>query len=227
MECSLSLKAKSESDDEKMTMFVRRFTKFFKKEKSEKRGSRNKNKSSEKEQFQGCFKCGKMDHMIKDRPLLKEEQRKISKKQQELTSKAFKNAMKDTWGETFDEESEREDGESNLALMAKSDTDSDKDSSEENEEELEIGLVPSSTYQVSAAAQNEGTLLETNSLNVPSEPRQELENSGGTNPVTMVVPEEGTGEETSSDPVPEIQNDNPQELILRPWKHQSSHPLDQ
>ncbi|MCD7469009.1 hypothetical protein HAX54_007624 [Datura stramonium] len=27
---------------------------------------------------------------------------------------------------------------------------------------------------------NKGTLLETDSLNVPSEPRQELENSGGT-----------------------------------------------
>ncbi|MCD7448965.1 hypothetical protein HAX54_047790 [Datura stramonium] len=71
-----------------------------------------------------------MDHMIKDCPLLKEEQRKNSKKQQELASKAFKNAMKATWGETSDEESEGEDGEGNLALMAKSDTDSDNDSSE-------------------------------------------------------------------------------------------------
>ncbi|MCD7460084.1 hypothetical protein HAX54_042817 [Datura stramonium] len=71
--------------------------------------------------------------------------------------------MKATWGETSDEESkEEEDGESNLSLMAKSDTDSDNDSSE-----------------VSAIAQNEGTLLETGSLNVPSEPRQELKNSGG------------------------------------------------
>ncbi|MCD7447361.1 hypothetical protein HAX54_027838, partial [Datura stramonium] len=55
-----------------------------------------------------------MDHMIKDYPILKEEQRRNSKKQQESTSKAFKKAMKAAWGETSDEESEREDGESNL-----------------------------------------------------------------------------------------------------------------
>ncbi|MCD7460085.1 hypothetical protein HAX54_042818 [Datura stramonium] len=175
-----------------MPMFVRRFKKFFRKEKSEKRESRNKNKSSEEGQFQGCFKCGKMDHMIKDCPLLKEEQRRNLKKQQELTSKAFKKVMKTTWAETSYEESEGEDGESNLALMAKSDTDLDSDSSE-----------------VSAATQNEGTLLEIVSLNVSSKPRQELKNSGGTNPETVVGLEEGTIEETSSDPVPEIQNDNP------------------
>ncbi|MCD9637878.1 hypothetical protein HAX54_021419 [Datura stramonium] len=87
---------------------------------------------------------------------------------------AFKKAMKATWGETSDEESEGEDGESNLALMAKSDTESDSDSSE-----------------VRAATQNEGTLLETDSLNIPSELRQELKNSGGTNLETMVGLEEG------------------------------------
>ncbi|MCD7472049.1 hypothetical protein HAX54_012932, partial [Datura stramonium] len=53
---------------------------------------------------------------------------------------------------------------------------------------------------VSVAAQNEGTLLETDSFNVPLEPRQELENLEGTNPDTVVGPKEGTGEETSSDP---------------------------
>ncbi|MCD7463353.1 hypothetical protein HAX54_050393 [Datura stramonium] len=143
--------------------------------------------------------------------------------------------IKATWGETSDEETEEEeDGKSNVALMAKSDIDSDSDSSEislsdlqENEEELKIGLVQSSTNQGSVAAQNEGTLLEIDFLNIPSEPRKELENSGGTNPEIMVGPEEGTGEETSSDPVPKTQNDNPRELIMRIWKHQSSHPLDQ
>ncbi|MCD7454252.1 hypothetical protein HAX54_024135 [Datura stramonium] len=152
-----------------MKIFFQRFTKFFKKEKSEKRESRNKNKSSEKGQFQGCFKCGKMDHMIKDCPLLKEEQRRNSKKQQELASKAFKKAMKSTWGETSDEESEGEDGEGNLALMTKSDTDSNNDSSE-----------------VSTPSLNEGMLLKIDSLNVPSEPRQKLENLGGTNSETML-----------------------------------------
>ncbi|MCD9560736.1 hypothetical protein HAX54_019525 [Datura stramonium] len=73
-----------------------------------------------------------MDHLIKDCPLLKEEHRRNSKKQQQLASKAFKKAMKTTWGETSDEESEVEDGDNdNLTLMDKSDTDSDSDSSEQ------------------------------------------------------------------------------------------------
>ncbi|MCD7463473.1 hypothetical protein HAX54_050635 [Datura stramonium] len=101
-EHSLSLKAESESDDEEMTMFVRRFKKFFRKENSEKREFHNK-----------------------------EEQRKNSKKQQQLVSKSFKKVMKATWGGTSDEESEGEDVENdNLALMARSDSNSDSESSE-------------------------------------------------------------------------------------------------
>ncbi|MCD7472957.1 hypothetical protein HAX54_014395 [Datura stramonium] len=153
--------------------------------------------------------------------------------------------MKATCEETSDEESEGEDGEINLTLMAKSDTDSDSNSSrekiesknaiktlnteiskleetvfvqktenskaevrrnnkkgyldnscsrhmtgkidlQENEDEQhEIGLVPSSTKQVSTPSLNEGTLLETDSLNVPSESRQELKISRGTIPETV------------------------------------------
>ncbi|MCD7459533.1 hypothetical protein HAX54_041197 [Datura stramonium] len=129
-----------------------------------------------------------MDHMIKDCPLLKEEQRKNSKKQQELESKAFKKTIKATRGETSNDESEGGDGENNMVLMSKNDIELDNDSSEENKVELEIGLVPSSTYQVSAAAQNEGTLLKTDSLNVPSESRKELRNSGGTNSEIVGAP---------------------------------------
>ncbi|MCD7450943.1 hypothetical protein HAX54_009089, partial [Datura stramonium] len=55
----------------------------------------------------------------------------------------------------------------------------------ENEEELEISLVPSSTNQVSATVPNEGMILETDSLNVPSEQRQKLENLRGTIPETV------------------------------------------
>ncbi|MCD7459128.1 hypothetical protein HAX54_040167 [Datura stramonium] len=66
-----------------------------------------------------------MDHLIKDCPLLREEQRRNSKKQQQLASKAFKKVIKATWNETFNEESEGEDVENdNLALMARSDSDS-------------------------------------------------------------------------------------------------------
>ncbi|MCD7466420.1 hypothetical protein HAX54_003117 [Datura stramonium] len=111
-----------------------------------------------------------MAMFVQDCPHLKEEQRRNSKRQQQLDSKAFKKVMKATWGETSDEESEVEDGDNdNLALMTKSDTDSDNNSSEGNEDEQhEIGLVPSSAEQVSSLALNEGTLLETDSLNVPS-----------------------------------------------------------
>ncbi|MCE2055736.1 hypothetical protein HAX54_043315 [Datura stramonium] len=72
-----------------------------------------------------------MDHLINDYPLLKEEHRRNSRKQQQLASKAFKKAMKATWSETSYAKSEREDGENdNLALMDRSDTDSERDSTE-------------------------------------------------------------------------------------------------
>ncbi|MCD7462181.1 hypothetical protein HAX54_047944, partial [Datura stramonium] len=80
---------------------------------------------------------------------------------------------------------------------------------QEKEDELEINLVRSSTKQVNAPAPNEGTVLETDSVNVPSEPRQELKNLGGTIPKIVVSLVEGIEEETSLDPVPETQNDNP------------------
>ncbi|MCD7461626.1 hypothetical protein HAX54_046698 [Datura stramonium] len=232
---------------------------------SEKRESRNNGKSSEKGQFQGCFKCGKMDHLIKDCPLLKKKNKgKTRRNSNNWPQKLSKKAMNATWGEISDEELE-EDGENeNLAFMAKSDTDSDSNSSkqmsvekvemskkfsnlksnykvlkrekiesenaiktlnveisnleetvsvqktkssklmetvlslkaeintikegktssseiiindqdlQENEEELEIGLVSSSTKQVSGTSPNEEMILETDSLNVPSKPRQEL-----------------------------------------------------
>ncbi|MCD9640533.1 hypothetical protein HAX54_025887 [Datura stramonium] len=74
------------------------------------------------------WKNGSLDKRLSP---LKGRTEKNSKKQQQLASKAFKKAMKVTWGETSDEESKVEDGgNDNLALMAKSDTDSDNDSSE-------------------------------------------------------------------------------------------------
>ncbi|MCE0480722.1 hypothetical protein HAX54_037814 [Datura stramonium] len=155
-------------------MLVRKFRKFFRKANLKKKESHNKGKSYEKVQFQGCFKCGKIDHLIKDCPLFKEEQRKKSKKQQQLVSKAFKKAIKATWGETSNEESEGENIENeNLVLMARSDSDLDSDSTEESENEHEIGLTQSSTERVSAPALAEGTVMITNSLS-----KQELKYSG-------------------------------------------------
>ncbi|MCE3051447.1 hypothetical protein HAX54_049861 [Datura stramonium] len=91
----------------------------------------------------------------------------------------------------------------------------DQDLQGNEDEQHEIGLVPSLAEQVSVPILNEGTLLETDSSNVPSEPRQELKNSGGTILEAVVSAEAGIEEGTSSDPIPETQNDNPQELVFR------------
>ncbi|MCD7450120.1 hypothetical protein HAX54_003538, partial [Datura stramonium] len=70
--------------------------------------------------------------------------------------------------------------------MARRDSDLDSESLEESENEHEIGIIQSSTEKVSAPALTEGTVMETDSLNVPSKSGQELENSGGT--ITETVP---------------------------------------
>jgi len=63
----------SDFDDEKMAMITWRFKKFFNKARER---SKNKNtskgRSSACEQFTGCFKCGKHEHIVKNYPLLKE-----------------------------------------------------------------------------------------------------------------------------------------------------------
>jgi len=58
-----------------MAMITRRFKKFFKKAReNSKKKNTSKPRSSDREQFTGCFKCGKHDHIVKNCPLLKEEQ---------------------------------------------------------------------------------------------------------------------------------------------------------
>jgi len=62
-------------DEEEMAMIVRKFKKFFKKAKeNSKTKNVSKPRGNEHEQFTGCFKCDKHDHIVKNRPLLKEEQ---------------------------------------------------------------------------------------------------------------------------------------------------------
>jgi len=47
-----------------MAIITRKFKKFFKKAKeNSKRKNFSKLKNSNREQFLGCFKCGKLDHM--------------------------------------------------------------------------------------------------------------------------------------------------------------------
>jgi len=61
-------------DDEEMAMITRKFKKFFKKAReNSKKKSIRKPRSSDRDQFTGCFKCGKYDHIIRNCPLLREE----------------------------------------------------------------------------------------------------------------------------------------------------------
>jgi len=65
----------SNLDEEVMAMFTRKFKKFFKKAKeNSKKKTFRKVRNSDREQFTRCIKCGKHDHMVKNCPLLKEEQ---------------------------------------------------------------------------------------------------------------------------------------------------------
>ena len=79
----------SDLDEDDMVMFARKFKKFFKKTKA---GTRQKqpdrSRNTDRDQFTGCFKCGKMDHIIKNCPQLKEDQeaespRSYSERQEE------------------------------------------------------------------------------------------------------------------------------------------------
>jgi len=119
-----------------MAMLARKFKKFFKKTKA---GTRQKqpgrSKKTNLDQFTGCFKCGKMDHIIKSYPQLKEEQelespkRQFKKKGGNSSGKKFTGAMLAAWGDSTDEE-ERSEEEGAIALMARSETDSNEESSD-------------------------------------------------------------------------------------------------
>jgi len=111
----LALKAgesdSSDFDEEGMAIITRKFKKFFKKAKSKyKSANTSKTKSSDRDQFLGCFKCGRQDHVVKNFPLLKEEhgleQDRTRGKKAQLTNgkKQFIKAMMAAWGDTSEEE---------------------------------------------------------------------------------------------------------------------------
>jgi len=65
----------SDFDDEEIAMIAQRFRKFFKKAReNSKKKNVSKLRSSDREQFTGCFKCEKRDYIVKNCALLKEEQ---------------------------------------------------------------------------------------------------------------------------------------------------------
>ena len=127
----------SELDEEDMTVLTRKFKKFFKKTKAGTRQKQpDKSKTTDRDQFAGCFKCGKMDHIIKNCPLLKEEQgseppkRQFKKQGGNSFGKRFTRAMLTAWRDSTDEEEGSKEEEEAVALMAKSETDSDEESSD-------------------------------------------------------------------------------------------------
>ena len=64
----------SDLDDKEMAMITRKFKKFFKKAREKFQEEKYQQvRSSDRDQFTGCFKCGKHDHIMKNYPLLKEE----------------------------------------------------------------------------------------------------------------------------------------------------------
>jgi len=86
-------------------MFTRKFKKFFKKAKeNSKKKNFSKAKSSDREQFSGCFKCGKHDHIVKNCPLLK--------------------AMLAVWGDTTEDDEASKEEETAVALIASSESES-------------------------------------------------------------------------------------------------------
>jgi len=86
----------SDLDVEEMTMITRKFKKFFKKAKeNSKRKNFSKLKNSDWEKFSGCFKCGKLDHIVKNCPSLKDEQEAEQSRKQRQNSfgRRFSRAM--------------------------------------------------------------------------------------------------------------------------------------
>ena len=56
----------SDLNVEEMAVITRRFKKLFKKVKeNNKKKNLSKPKNNDREQFTGCFKCGKHDHTVK------------------------------------------------------------------------------------------------------------------------------------------------------------------
>ena len=90
-------------------MITRRFKKFFKKVKeNSKKKNDSKPRSNDREQFTGCFKCGKCDHIMKNCPLLKEEheieqfQNQGVNQFQNSSVRHFSKAMLATWCGTME-----------------------------------------------------------------------------------------------------------------------------
>ena len=121
----------SDLDVEEMAMITCKFKKFFKAKENSKKKNFSKLKNSDWEQFSRCFKCGQLDHIVKNYPFLKEEQeaeqsRKQDRKQAGNSSaRCFSRAMPAGWGDSTEEDEETEEEDAVVALIARSDSGSD------------------------------------------------------------------------------------------------------
>jgi len=87
------------------------FKKFFKKARGNlKKASTSKPRSSDRDKFSSCFKCGKHDHIVKNCPMQNEEQglehfQNYGKRPQQSNSAGrVTKGMMAAWGETSEEE---------------------------------------------------------------------------------------------------------------------------
>jgi len=115
----------SDFEDEDMAMITCKFKKFFKKTKENaRRKNFSKLKNNDREQFSGCFKCGKLDLIVKNCLLLKDDQEQEQPRKQDGNSsgRCFSRAMLAAWGDsTKEEEGTEEEEEAVVAQMANSD----------------------------------------------------------------------------------------------------------
>jgi len=117
----------SDLEEEEMAMITRKFKKFFKKAKENtKKKNFSKSKNNDRKQFSGCFKCGKLHPIVKNCPLLEEEQESEQSRKQVGNSFArrFSRSMLAAWGDSTEEDEETEEEDATAALMARSDSDS-------------------------------------------------------------------------------------------------------
>ncbi|XP_070007430.1 uncharacterized protein [Nicotiana sylvestris] len=122
-------------EDDEMAMIIREFKKYLMRGKGSSRGTTfNKSKASEKQTNEGCYRCGKIDHMIKNCPQWeiewkKERVERRNRKEEQVQPKRNKGSTKSmvvAWGETSDEDLEDE-AEEEQALMAIGESDDEQE----------------------------------------------------------------------------------------------------
>ncbi|XP_070037165.1 uncharacterized protein [Nicotiana tomentosiformis] len=109
----------SDLEDDEMAMITKDFKKYLRRGKgSSKSGSYSKSKAPDKQTNDGCYKCGKTDHHIKNCPLWeiewkKERAKRRNRKKEQVQPKKINNkgstkVMVAAWGKSSDDDEEDE-----------------------------------------------------------------------------------------------------------------------